>query len=285
MQTVAIVGVGLIGASFGLALRKAGFEGSIIGVSSPQAIEEAQAVGAIGASFSLADACRIADVVYLSQTVDRIVETLALLGPHLRRDTLVTDAGSIKQSIVKQAAKYLPDIAFLGGHPLAGKETRGARSADAALFEGRPYILAPPLGPPSPHTKVFRIYLERMGARVMEIEPEAHDKAVAFTSHLPQLLSTALAATLESAQNGNLSRLYGPGLTGMTRLAMSPPELWSPIVAGNQSNVLEALDAFTHRLTALRSAVADGDISEIFRSGQSFADQIQEPDRLGNLLK
>ncbi len=212
METVAIVGVGLIGASFGLALKRAGFQGSIIGVSSPEALKEAKAAGAITASLPLADACRIADLVYLSQTVDRILETLALLRPYLKSDALVTDAGSIKHAIVQQAAKCLPDIAFLGGHPLAGKETRGACAADAALFESRPYILTPPLGPPSPHTLTFRAYLEQMGARIVEIKPEAHDEAAAFTSHLPQLLSTALAATLESAQNENFRRVHGPGL-------------------------------------------------------------------------
>ncbi|MFZ0589071.1 MAG: prephenate dehydrogenase/arogenate dehydrogenase family protein [Bryobacteraceae bacterium] len=281
MEAVAIVGVGLIGASFGLALKRAGFQGSIIGVSSPGALAEAEAVGAISSSLPLRDACRIADVVYLSQTVDRILETLAFLRPYLKSDALVTDAGSIKQAIVQQAAKCLPDIAFLGGHPLAGKETRGARAADPALFEGRPYILTPPLGPPSPHTHIFRAYLEQMGARIVEIEPEEHDEAAAFTSHLPQLLSTALAATLELAQNDNFLRVHGPGLASMTRLAASSPELWSPILAGNQPQVLNALDAFTQRLALLREAVLAGDISDIFRSGQSFAAQLREPSRSG----
>jgi prephenate dehydrogenase len=281
METVAIVGVGLIGASFGLALRRAGFRGNIIGVSSPEALEEAKAVGAISSSLPLADACRMADVVYLSQTVDRIVETLALLQPYVRTDALVTDAGSIKHIIVQQASKCLPDKAFLGGHPLAGKETRGARSADPALFEGRPYILTPPLGPPSPHTAAFRTYLKQMGARIIEIDPEAHDEAAAFTSHLPQLVSTALAATLESGKNENFSRVHGPGLVAMTRLAMSPAEVWSPIMAGNQRHVLRALDAFRDQLASLRKSLAAGDMSEIFRGGQSFAARIREPNRSG----
>jgi prephenate dehydrogenase len=279
METVAIVGTGLIGASFGLALRKAGFQGDIIGVSSPEALAEAKAVGAISSALSLPAACRVADVVYLSQTVDRIVDTLALLRPHLRNGALVTDAGSIKQTIVQQASKCLPGIAFLGGHPLAGKETRGAGSADAFLFEGRPYILTPPLGPPSPHMHAFRTCLEQMGARIIEISSEEHDEAAAFTSHLPQLLSTSLAATLELAQNENFCRVYGPGLTGMTRLALSSAELWSPILTGNRRQVLKALDAFSSRLASLRDAVANGDIDEFFRAGQSFASEVREPNR------
>jgi prephenate dehydrogenase len=276
METVAIVGVGLIGASFGLALRKAGFQGNIIGVSSPEAVAEAKAIGAISSTLPLADACRVADVVYLSQTVDRIVETLVLLRPHLRSDALVTDAGSIKTTIVQQASKSLPGIAFLGGHPLAGKEARGAGAADASLFEGRPYILTPALGPFSPYTREFRAYLGRMGARIVEISAQDHDEAAAFTSHLPQLLSTALAATLELAQNQNFCRVYGPGLASMTRLAMSSPEIWSPILAGNRPQVLKALDAFSSRLALLREAVATGDIYEFFRAGRSFAAQIRE---------
>ena len=163
METVAIVGVGLIGASFGLALRRAGFRGAIVGVSNPEALAEAKAAGAIDSSASLADACSTADLVYLSQTVDRIVETLQLLGPFVRPGTLVTDAGSTKTAITKQAARSLPDAGFIGGHPLAGKEKRGASAAEANLFDGRPYVLTPPQGPVTPHLPVFRNYLERMG--------------------------------------------------------------------------------------------------------------------------
>ena len=136
METVAIVGVGLIGASFGLALRKAGFSGEILGVSSPSATDAAKQLGAISREASLEEAAARADLLYLSQTVDRILRTIADLGPLLRPGTLVTDAGSTKASIVRHAQECLPSGAFLGGHPMAGKETSGAAAADADLFQG-----------------------------------------------------------------------------------------------------------------------------------------------------
>src|SRR5690242_8188660 len=129
METVAIVGVGLIGASFGLALRKAGFRGEILGVSSQAATDAAKQVGAISREASLEEASERADLLYLSQTVDRILGTIVDLGPLVRPGTLVTDAGSTKMSVVERARECLPRGSFLGGHPMAGKETRGAAAA------------------------------------------------------------------------------------------------------------------------------------------------------------
>jgi len=143
MRTVAIAGVGLIGASFGLALRKAGFRGRILGVSSPDAIREAIEVGAIDEGLPLEIAVPQADLIYLSQTIRRIVSTIGALDLHLKPGTLVTDAGSTKVEIVACARDHIRKAQFLGGHPLAGKETRGAASADAELFRGRTYVLTP----------------------------------------------------------------------------------------------------------------------------------------------
>lgn len=271
MQTVAIVGVGLIGASFGLALRRIGFNGEILGVSSEAALREAQSVGAISCSASLNEAAKCADLIYLSQTVDRILETLPLLAEHVKPGVLVTDAGSTKVTIVSKASLYLPHVAFQGGHPLAGKEVRGAAAADPDLFCGRPYVLTPVQGPPSPHLQAFRGALERMGAIVLESAAEEHDRALAFTSHLPQLVATALAATLQKEGNPAFQTLHGAGLLDMTRLALSSPDLWSAILAQNREHVLTALNDFIGRCTNLRDSVLRDDIAEIFLSGQEFA--------------
>jgi prephenate dehydrogenase len=271
MQTIAIVGVGLIGASFGLALRQAGFAGEIIGVSSEGALAEARAVGAISRSATLDEAARTADLIYLSQTVDRILDTLGLLATHVRPKVLVTDAGSTKVTIVRRAAECLPHVCFLGGHPLAGKEVRGASSADANLFRGRPYVLTPPQGSHSPHLNAFRTALGRMGVLLVETGPEEHDAAMAFTSHLPQLLSTALADTLRDEGNPRFRDLHGPGLLDMTRLALSSPELWSAILKQNREQVLTALNKFLSHCTRLRDAVDSGEVEGVFQSGQQFA--------------
>lgn len=186
MQTVAIVGVGLIGASFGLAIRKAGFSGSILGVSSPAAINAGMLCGAITSGVTLQQAAERADLIYLAQPVDRILETLVSLGPLIGRDTLVTDAGSTKAAIVQQAEQHLKLARFIGGHPMAGKETRGAQSADADLFRDRPYVLTSNKVPDE-----LTHLLQSIGANILEMTAEDHDATVALTSHLPQLISTA----------------------------------------------------------------------------------------------
>src|ERR1019366_2646387 len=198
MHNVVIVGTGLIGSSFGLALRQAGFDGVITGVSSPHAIADALAAGAIDGGASLQAAIPDADLVFLSQTIGRILDTIRHLDPLLRPGTLVTDAGSTKCAIVDLARQTLTRVQFLGGHPMAGKETRGALAASPDLFRGRTWILTPDEASEL-HTSAalqFRRWLDRFGARVLTLDADEHDRVVSLTSHLPQLASTALAATV-----------------------------------------------------------------------------------------
>ena len=137
MQTVAIFGVGLIGGSFALALRRAGFKGEILGVSSGSTISEALRLGVIDRGVPLEEAALASDLVYLAQPIRQIIETLSLLSGRLKPGALVTDAGSTKVEIVKQGKRLLGPGQFLGGHPMAGKEVRGVAAAEAGLFQGR----------------------------------------------------------------------------------------------------------------------------------------------------
>ncbi|HXR75808.1 MAG TPA: prephenate dehydrogenase/arogenate dehydrogenase family protein [Bryobacteraceae bacterium] len=276
MKTVAIVGVGLVGASFALAIRQAGFTGEIVGVSSSEALSAARKLGAISDSAALEEACRRADLIYLSQPVDRILSTIPRVGPLVAPGTLVTDAGSTKVTIVRKAAECLPHTEFIGGHPMAGKEKSGAEAADANLFCGRPYILAPPSGPPSPHGAAFRDLLGRIGANIVELDAHEHDRTVAFTSHLPQLISTALASTLAHQEKGHLQEIFGPGLLDMTRLALSSEALWASILAENREPALEALDEFQEQLRCVRKAVETNNLGELFSSAKSFASTIRK---------
>jgi prephenate dehydrogenase len=273
MQTVAIVGVGLIGASFGLALRKSGFSGPILGVSSAPAIAAGLATGAISAEATLKEAADKADLIYLAQPVDRIIETLGWLGPMARKETLITDAGSTKLAIA-QAASILQNASFIGGHPMAGKETRGAQSADADLFRNRPYVLTPN-GSPVPES--FRQLLHAIGASVIEMTPEDHDATVALTSHLPQLVSTALAAFLANQNNSNIEKVFGSGLLDMTRLALSPADLWSSILSTNKSNVIQGLDRYTKVIAAIKDAVEANDLEAIFHRASGFSTSLRKP--------
>ncbi len=275
MNRIAIIGVGLIGCSFGLALRKHGFGGQIVGVSSPAALEAGQAAGAIDAGTTLREAARTADLIYLAQPVDRILSTIEKLAGQVRAGTLVTDAGSTKAAIVRQAMQFLPTVDFVGGHPMAGKEQRGAQAADGGLFHGKPYILTPHAAE-SEAVRVFRGWLEKIGARVIDMPPDEHDATVALTSHMPQVLSTALALTLARESNPLTSEIFGAGLLDMTRLALSPPELWSSILATNKPAVLSAIDSFSASLQDLRRSLESDNVVELFEAGAGWAKRIRE---------
>lgn len=264
MKNAGIIGVGLIGGSFGLALRKAGFEGGILGVSSARSIEEGVRRGAIDRGATLEEAAGVCDLLFLSQPISGILETLGKLDPLVRPDALVTDAGSTKQAIVDEAKRSLRRCAFLGGHPMAGKELRGVAAADADLFRGRPWVFTSDLDHP------FRRWVAEFGARGIVLDPAHHDRLVAWSSHLPQLASTALAAVLGD-QAPEAAAVAGPGLLDSTRLAMSSFDLWRDILETNKAEVAVALDAYIERLTALRF-----DFETQFRKGGEFARSIRQ---------
>lgn len=267
MNTVAIVGVGLIGGSFGLALRKAGFSGSILGVSSPRSIHQALERGAIDYGVPLEEAAAVADLLFLAQPILGIIETIGKLNSLVRPEALVTDAGSTKQMIVAQAARSLTRCSFLGGHPMAGKEQRGAAAADADLFQSRPWILTADLD--HPVAAEFRQWIGKFGAREILLDPAAHDRLVAWASHLPQLASTALASVLGD-RAPNSAEIAGPGLFDMTRLAMSSYDLWSDILRTNATAVEASLDAYIAKLQQLRS-----NIETEFAKGAEFANSLR----------
>jgi prephenate dehydrogenase len=264
MQSVGIVGVGLIGGSFGLALRKAGFRGTILGVSSPPSISEAMERGAIDHGATLAEAATESDVLLLSQPISGIIETLRRLDPLVRPGTLVTDAGSTKLAIVEEAARSLKRCTFIGGHPMAGKEQRGVTAADADLFRGRPWVLTSRIDHP------FREWIAAIGAREIILDAARHDRLVAWSSHLPQLASTALASLLQDCAR-DAANVAGPGLTDATRLAMSSFELWRDILETNETEISAALDAYIEKLQTLRL-----NFENEFAKGNDFARLVRQ---------
>jgi len=278
METVAIVGVGLIGGSFGLALKKAGFGGTIVGVSSEATIRAALERGAIDRGATLEQAARQADLLYLAQPIGRILDTLHHLDPLVRPDGLITDAGSTKHVIVTEARRLVRRCQFLGGHPLAGKETRGVAEAEADLFRGRTYVLTP--GSPdelqTPAARAFVEWLGRIGAQPVVLGAAEHDRLVAFTSHLPQLASTALAATVaENLAGADDLRVTGPGLIDATRLALSAYELWRDILATNTESIEQALTAYINELEQLRENLRTRGAQEKFVRGGELAARLR----------
>ena len=252
MKTVAIAGVGLIGGSFALALRKAGFQGKIIGVSSAATVQKALALGVIDAALPLAEAAAAADLVYLSQPISQIIETLGAL----KTDALVTDAGSTK-AVICEAGRRLKR--FVGGHPMAGKESRGVEHADAGLFHGRPYVL-------TSREPELEGWIERMGARLVFLDPQEHDRQVAFVSHLPQLLSTALASVLAGKE-----QVAGPAAADLTRLALSPYDIWRDIFATNGGQIDAALAVFIGKLEELRKQLRGPEMEQVFSRAAASA--------------
>lgn len=264
MKSVGIVGVGLIGGSFGLALRKAGFTGPILGVSSARSVEQARERGAIDRGATLEEAAGACDVLLLSLPISGILEILRRLDPMVREDALVTDAGSTKQAIVEEARRSLRRCAFVGGHPMAGKAERGVAVADADLFRGRPWILTSDIDHP------FRKWLAAIGAREIILDAARHDHLVAWGSHLPQLASTALASVISSREPA-AAMVAGPGLLDATRLAMSSFDLWQDILDTNSREISTALDAYIEKLRTLRD-----DLAGEFREAGAFARSLRD---------
>jgi len=273
MKTVAIIGTGLIGASFGLALRKAGFDGSILGVSSSRAIAEAVAVGAIDRGAPLAEAAAQADLIFLSQTIGRILDTIRHLDALVKPGALVTDAGSTKSEIVDAAMQNLSRCQFLGGHPMAGKEKRGAGAASADLFQGQTWVLTPVEAGEldTPAAIDFRNWLKRIGARVVALDCDEHDRIVSLTSHLPQLASTALAATLAERLKESQTAVAGSGLMDMTRLALSSYDIWRDILTTNSEHIERALAGYIQELEHIRENLRTRQLQEEFARAARFA--------------
>lgn len=278
MQTVVIAGVGLIGGSFALALRQAGFDGRILGVSSPQTIREALRLGVIDEGLPLEQAVPQADLVYLAQPIGRILDTLHHLDALVRPEALVTDAGSTKGQIVAAAHRHLRRCAFLGGHPMAGKESRGVAAADAALFQDRTYVLTPAAEGEleTPQARELWQWIERIGARPVVIGPDEHDRVVSLTSHLPQLASTALAAVVaDGIEFDEQLAISGPGLIDSTRLALSAYELWRDILATNADAIEQALGAYIARLEHLRENLRSRQLQEEFTAAATLAQRLR----------
>jgi prephenate dehydrogenase len=267
-----ILGTGLIGGSFALALRKYTSDIHIAGWDRPEIIFEAQSRGAIDHAFSgeLALALANADLVYIAlpigATLDLLPEIARLASPH----TLITDACSTKVRITEDAADLFSEDStplFLGGHPMAGRELSGIAHADADLFHNNTYAL---IGASSlqtdPRISAFVKILEKIGARPLWLGAQQHDYAVGLTSHLPQLAAVALASFLYDHldENGLPITLAGPGLRDSLRLAGSPYATWRDIVLTNKEVLSAALDLFARRLDDLRERLATRDLEADF---------------------
>ncbi|MEO8097105.1 MAG: prephenate dehydrogenase/arogenate dehydrogenase family protein [Acidobacteriota bacterium] len=267
MNTVVIAGVGLIGGSFALAIRQAGFAGRIVGVSSSGTIQKAIARGVVDEGLPMEQAAAQADLLYISTTIQRILDLLGEVDAHVRPGTIITDAGSTKREICARAADKVRRGTFIGGHPMAGKESRGVEEAEAGLFSGRPYVL-------TGRAPELEKWLELIGARLVFLDPQEHDRLIALVSHLPQMLATALASVI--GEDPKAASVAGPGAKDMTRLAFSAYDIWADILATNGPAIDAALGSFITRLEALRAQLRSPAMEKVFERAAASAAELRK---------
>jgi prephenate dehydrogenase len=280
MERVFIIGTGLIGASTGLALRAAGFGGRIDGWDASQ-LEMAAAVqmGAIdGRAASRENAlelARLADVTVLAVPVLAIKDWMQQLAPVLRSGQLVTDVGSTKLEIVELARQlFAGDTAavFLPGHPMAGKESGGALLAEAGLFDGAMWLFTPVSVQMAAIEKEWRGWIGCFGSRILDMDAARHDELCAWVSHLPQMLSTALAALLEEkfGDAPEIVAIGGRALRETTRLGASPYSMWRDVAMTNTGPVADTLLALEQRLQHVRENLRTPELRDEFVLANRF---------------
>lgn len=282
IERIAIVGTGLLGTSVGLALRAAGFHGSIVGWNrSPEGAQTALSMGAIDSIAPDAiDAARVSQVVLLAVPIYSTLDYMEQLSGVLGSEHLVTDVGSTKAQIVAAAGRLFntPErAAFLPGHPMAGKERGGATLGDANLFRGAVWLFTDdPTWQRSPHSsalvKGWREWVAAMGSKAIDIDPARHDELVAWVSHLPQFVATALSALLENEVGDapELKDVGGRALREMTRLGASPFSMWRDIAHTNTEAIEAALHALEQRLAYLRENLRTPALRDEFEQANRF---------------
>jgi prephenate dehydrogenase len=260
VRQITIVGVGLIGGSFSLALRRQGYTGRIVGCDRAAVLDRALIRGAIDEGFSHPfEATRGSQVVVLATPVLGIIDLIHRLGPALPQKTLLTDVGSTKSQVLEEAKAVFGKNAgarFLAGHPMAGKEQSGIEFADADLFQQAPWFVTPVRGQKIYEgvSGEFLDWVDRIGARIASLEADEHDRLCAWISHLPQMIATALAATLvdEYGQEAPLLEAGGRSLREMTRTASSPYSVWRDIALTNKKHLQGAISKLEQRLAHIR---------------------------------
>ena len=278
LRQITIIGTGLIGGSLALALRKKKFAGRIIGCDREAALEKARERGAIEKGIAdPADAVRGSDVVVLATPVLAILDLIDRLGPVLSSKTLMTDVGSTKGAVVERAQKVLGRKAgksFLGGHPMAGKEMSGIDYADADLFQNAAWFFTPIEGQNLDQGTVaeFIGWVDQIGARVAMMPADQHDRLCAWISHVPQMMSTALAAALvdEFGEGAPLLPAGGRALQEMTRISASPYSMWRDVAISNKKNLEDALWKVEQKLAHIRENLATRELAEEFERAHAL---------------
>jgi prephenate dehydrogenase len=282
-RNVAVLGTGLIGGSFALALRAASAGCAVSGWDRPDVLRRAVELGAITqAAASIEKAVSGADLVYIALPIGATLDLLPEVARHTPAGALVTDAASTKAAVCRAAAEHFAGRAhFLGGHPLTGREVGGIANADAALFRGARYaLIAGLVGDAAPASPVaaFEGLLRDIGAEPLWLDAETHDSAAGIVSHLPQLAAVALAGVVrdETDETGLPLTLAGPGLRDTLRLAGSPYSVWRDVCLTNRENLVRSLDRLIQALEHLRGTLAGRELEQQFAAANEVYKSLHE---------
>ena len=282
IQRLTIIGVGLIGGSFALALREAGAVGRIVGVDSDRSsLERALAIGIID---EIAECAAVgvagADVVFIAVPVCSITTVVREIALSLPRGCIVTDGGSVKASLVRECEALLPDDCFfVGGHPIAGTEHSGVDAAFSGLFKGKRSVLTPPPTPDRRALETVSRLWSAVGAQVCCMEAGHHDRIFAEISHLPHAIAYALVHAVGTAdvEGENVLSYTAGGFRDFTRIASSDPVMWRDIALMNRDALLASIDGFSASLAELRRRIETSDqdgLSDFFTTAKQFRDGI-----------
>lgn len=276
ISTLTIVGVGLIGGSLAAAVKARGLAGRIIGVGR----DPAKLHGAIDrgwldeATSDLPGAARQSDFIVFCTPVDRVVSGVHVAAEACRCNTLITDAGSTKAEICESLQTGLPPgVEFIGSHPLAGSEKNGYENANPHLFANRVCVLTPHVGTSVSGLQRLRSFWSGLEARLIEMSPRAHDRAVAETSHFPHVAASVLASTLAPEHHALAAR----GFRDTTRIAAGDPDLWTSILMSNSDEVAQSLEKFAGVLQEYRTALQRRDavaLRRLLEHGKIIRDQL-----------
>jgi prephenate dehydrogenase len=264
-EKIGIVGLGLIGGSIALAARQLWPTSLVIAVDNKDVLETAMRLHAIDVAADDPMVLAESDLVVLAAPVRQNILLLDELDEHVRQAAVVTDTGSTKRTMVEAARRLPPRFTFIGGHPLGGAATGGLIHARPDLFKGRPWLLTPGGDAHGEALDRLMSFVRALGAEPHVVGATAHDRLLAFLSHLPQLTASALMQVVGEAVGEDGLALAGRGLVDTTRLASSPPEIWKDIVNTNGDEIERALDTLIALLQDLKADLAAGDrLTEVF---------------------
>ena len=267
-EKIGIVGLGLIGGSIALRARELWPSSLVIAVDEKDVLETAMRLHAIDVAADDLIVLAEADVVILAAPVRQNIALLSKLDEYVRTPAVITDVGSTKREIVTAARSLPPRFTFVGGHPLAGAARGGLEHARPDLFKDRPWLLTAPNEP-------LASFIRSIGSEPRIVNADAHDRLLAYLSHVPQLAASALMEVVGEAVGADGLSLAGRGLADTTRLASSPPDIWRDIVTTNADEIGPALDRLIERLQELRRDLPAGDrLVEIFRNATRWRSQL-----------